>query len=147
MAIISIDLTVSMDEIVRVYGMRWSIETLFKFTNSFFKLGTEFQGSSFDMLISHTTIVFSRYLVMEYESRQENDTKSLGGLFFLLADEVRDLDYQTALQQLMRLFMQLTYAKIKHLKSRQSFVNYVIGSLAYLAISRGYSENCAAKAE
>jgi hypothetical protein len=72
--------------------MRWSIEIFFKFTKSYLKLGTEFQGRSFDMLISHTTVVFSRYLVMEYERRQENDAKSLGGLFFLFADEVRDLD-------------------------------------------------------
>ena len=48
----------------------WSIETFFKFTKSYLKLGTEFQGRSFDMLISHTTVVFSRYLVMEFERRQ-----------------------------------------------------------------------------
>ncbi|SDP19255.1 hypothetical protein SAMN04487897_1457 [Paenibacillus sp. yr247] len=95
----------SEDEIVRIYGMRWSIETFFKFTKSYLKLGTEFHGRSFDMLIRYTTVVFGRYLVMEYERRQENDEKSLGGLFFLFADEVRDLDYQTALQQLMTLFI------------------------------------------
>lgn len=83
LAILSTDLTVSADEVVRVYGMRWSIETFFKFTKSYLKLGTEFQSRSFDMLISHTTVVFSRYLVMEFERRQENDAKSLGGLFFL----------------------------------------------------------------
>jgi hypothetical protein len=33
-------------------------------------------------------------------SRQDNDPKSLGGLFFHFADEVWDLDFQTALQQL-----------------------------------------------
>jgi hypothetical protein len=117
LGIISTDLTVSEEEIVRIYGMRWSIETFFKFTKSYLKLGTEFQSRSFDMLISHTTVVFSRYLVMEYERRQENDEKSLGGLFFLFADEVRDLDYQTALQQLMALFIQLTHAKTKREKS------------------------------
>lgn len=56
--------------IVRIHGMRWSIETFFKFTKSYLKLGTEFQGRSFDMLISHTTVVFSRYLVMEFDRRQ-----------------------------------------------------------------------------
>jgi hypothetical protein len=44
LAILSTDLTVSADEVVRVYGMRWSIETFFKFTKSYLKLGTEFQG-------------------------------------------------------------------------------------------------------
>lgn len=111
LAILSTDLTIDAEEIVRIYGMRWSIETFFKFTKSYLKLGTEFQGRSFDMLISHTTVVFSRYLVMEFERRQENDPKSLGGLFFLFADEVRDLDYQTALQQLITLFLQMAGAK------------------------------------
>jgi len=113
LAILSTDLTATAAEIVRVYGMRWSIETFFKFTKSYLKLGTEFQGRSFDMLISHTTVVFSRYLLMEFERRQENDAKSLGGLFFLFADEVRDLDYQTALQKLMLLFLRLTQSKTK----------------------------------
>lgn len=80
---------------------------------SYLKLGTEFQGRSFDMLISHTTVVFSRYLMMEFERRQAGDTRSLGGLFFLYADEVRDLDNQTALQQLMALFLNLVGATSK----------------------------------
>jgi hypothetical protein len=117
LAILSTDLTVDAAEAVRIYGMRWSIETFFKFTKSYLKLGTEFQGRSFDMLISHTTVVFSRYLVMEFERRQENDAKSLGGLFYLFADEVSDLDYQTALQQLMTLFLQMAEAKTMKEKS------------------------------
>ncbi|MDQ0874559.1 hypothetical protein QFZ77_003218 [Paenibacillus sp. V4I3] len=55
---------------------------------------------------------------MEFEHRQENDAKSLGSLFFLFADEVREtLDYQTALQQLMTLFLQMAGAKTKQEKS------------------------------
>lgn len=71
LVILSTDLELNDHEIVRIYGMRWSIETFFKFTKSFLKLGTEFQGRSFDMLISHTTIVFTRYLLMEWERSQE----------------------------------------------------------------------------
>lgn len=67
LAILSTDVTLDAVEIVRIYGMRWSIETFFKVTKSYLKLGTEFQGRSFDQLISHTTIVFSCYLAMEYE--------------------------------------------------------------------------------
>lgn len=117
LAILSTDVTLDSAEIVRIYGMRWSIETFFKVTKSYLKLGTEFQGRSFDQLISHTTIVFSRYLAMEYERRQTNDDRTLGGLFFLFADEVRDLDFQTALQQLMVLFLDLAQAKTKKNKT------------------------------
>ncbi len=113
LAILSTDLTLEPNEIVRIYGMRWSIETFFKVTRSYLKLGTEFQGRSFDMLISHTTVVFSGYLVLEFERRETGDTRSLGGLFFLYSDEVRDLDYQTALGQLMALFLNLAGATSK----------------------------------
>jgi hypothetical protein len=41
---------------------------------------------------------------LRFERLQAGDTRTLGGLFFLYADEVRDLDYQTAIQQLMALF-------------------------------------------
>ncbi|MEK3717823.1 hypothetical protein BK146_27715 [Paenibacillus sp. FSL R7-0333] len=64
--------------------------------NTPLKLGTEFEGRSFDQLFSLTTIVFSCYLVMEYERHQSSDDQTLGGLFFHFADEVRDLDYQSA---------------------------------------------------
>lgn len=74
-------------------------------------------GLSSLAVFSHMTIVFSRYLVMEYERRQTNDDRTLGGLFFLFADEVRDLDYQTALQQLMVLFLEMAQAKTKKNKT------------------------------
>lgn len=118
LVILSTDLVLEPSEIVRIYGMRWSIETFFKVTKSYLKLGTEFQGRSFDMLICHTTVVFSRYLVMEFERRQAGDARTLGGLFFLYADEVRDLDYQTALQQLMSLFLDM--AAVKNINSKQT---------------------------
>ena len=101
LAILSTDLSLDNAEIVRVYGMRWSIETFFKFSKSYLKLGTEFQGRSFDMLISHTTIVFARYLVLEWERRNNCDDRTFGGLFYLFCDEVRDMDLRTALQHLM----------------------------------------------
>lgn len=97
--------------------MRWSIETFFKFAKSHLKLGTEFQGRTFDMLISHTTIVFSRYLVLEWERRQNNDARSLGGLFYLFCDEVKDIDLKTALQQLMQFFLESNGAKTRKEKS------------------------------
>lgn len=101
LAILTTDLALDNDEVVRIYGMRWSIETFFKVAKSHLKLGTEFQGRSFDMMISHTTIVFSRYLILEWQRRENNDERSLGGLFYLFADEVTDLDLKTALRQLM----------------------------------------------
>lgn len=101
LAILTTDTALDNNEIVRIYGMRWGIETFFKMAKSHLKLGTEFQGRSFDMMVSHTTIVFTRYLILEWIRRENNDERSLGGLFYLFADEVMDLDLKTALRQLM----------------------------------------------
>ena len=60
LAILSTDCTLSDQEIIRIYGMRWDIEVFFKTTKSLLKLQKEFQGRSYDSLISHTTIVFTR---------------------------------------------------------------------------------------
>ncbi|MNW51758.1 hypothetical protein D3C74_292510 [compost metagenome] len=54
---------------------------------------------------------------MEYERRQSSDDRTLGGLFFLFANEVRDLDFQTALQQLMNLFLEMSEANTKKNKT------------------------------
>jgi hypothetical protein len=66
LAILSTDCTLSEQEIVRIYGMRWDIEVFFKTTKSLLRLQKEFQGMSYDLLISHTTIVFSRYIILSW---------------------------------------------------------------------------------
>jgi len=99
--LLATDVALDDAEIVRIYGMRWSIETFHKAIKSLLKLGKEFQGRSYDMLISHTTIVYTRYLVLEFERRQNTDERTFGGMFYFFYDEVRDMDLMTALRQLM----------------------------------------------
>ena len=58
------------------------------------------------MMISHTTIVFTRYILLEWLRRNENDPKTLGGLFYHYSDDIQDMDFMTAaLQSLMALFI------------------------------------------
>lgn len=73
LAILTTDLSLEDAEIARIYGMRWSIETFFKMAKSHFKLGSKFQGHSFEMMI-HTTIVFSRYLILEWNESKTQMT-------------------------------------------------------------------------
>lgn len=103
LAILSTDCTLSEQEIVRIYGMRWDIEVFFKTTKSLLRLQKEFQGMSYDLLISHTTIVFSRYIVLSWQNRCNTDQRTLGGIFYELCDEVNELDWAVALQQLIEL--------------------------------------------
>lgn len=104
--VLSTDLSLSDSEIIRVYGNRWSIEVFFKASKSFMKLGKEFQGRSYDMMISHTTIVFTRYIILEWIRRNKNDQKTFGELFYMFCDDIQDMDLTTALQSLMALFVE-----------------------------------------
>lgn len=103
LAILSTDCTLTEQEIVRIYGMRWDIEVFFKTTKSLLRLQKEFQGMSYDLLISHTTIVFSRYIILSWQNRCNTDQRTLGGIFYELCDEVNELDWAVALQQLIEL--------------------------------------------
>ena len=98
-------MSLSDSEIVRIYGNRWSIECFFKATKSFLKLGTEFQCRNYNAMISHTTIVFTRYILLEWMRRNDNDERSYGELFYMLCDDISDMDLTTALQSLMALFV------------------------------------------
>jgi len=104
--LLSTDCSLPDDEIVRIYGNRWSIEVFFKATKSFMKLGTEFQSRSFDAMVSHTTIVFTRYIVLEWIRRNQNDQKTYGELFYMFCDDIQDMDLTNALTSLMALFME-----------------------------------------
>lgn len=103
LAILSTDCTLTDTEIIRIYGMRWDIEVFFKVTKSLLKLQKEFQGRSYDSLISHTTIVFARYILLSWQNRCNTDERTLGGMFYELCDEVNELDWAVALQQLIEL--------------------------------------------
>ncbi|WP_211061940.1 IS4 family transposase [Heyndrickxia faecalis] len=103
LAILSTDCTLSDQEIIRIYGMRWDIEVFFKTTKSLLKLQKEFQSRSYDALISHTTIVFARYIVLSWQNRCSVDDRTLGGMFYELCDEIDDPDWAVALQQLVEI--------------------------------------------
>lgn len=122
LAILSTDCTLSDQEIVRIYGMRWDIEVFFKTTKSLLRLQKEFQGRSYDLLISHTTIVFSRYIVLSWQNRCNTDDRTLGGLFYELCDEIQDLDWAVALQKLVELLqdtLKKTNSRIKKIIENQ----------------------------
>jgi hypothetical protein len=104
--VLSTDVSLSDAEVIRIYGNRWSIEVFFKASKSLMKLENEFQGRSYDMMVSHTTIVFTRYIILEWIRRSKNDEKTFGELFYLFCDDIQDMDLTTALQSLMALLVE-----------------------------------------
>lgn len=141
--LLSTDCSLSDAEIVRIYGNRWSIEVFFKASKSFMKLGTEFQSRSFDAIVSHTTIVFTRYILLEWIRRNQNDQKTYGELFYMFCDDIQDMDLTNALTSLMALFAeQLTnlpaeITKIikskvdEWMKSQVLFIQALFGNLSW----------------
>lgn len=103
LAVISTDLTLTNEEIIALYGKRWDIEVFFKVNKSFLALAKEFQCRSYDSLVAHTAIVFARYIMLSLEERKNKDSKALGGLFFECCDEIKDLDFSTAVTMLLTL--------------------------------------------
>lgn len=143
LSVLSTDLSLSDEEIIRIYGNRWAIEVFFKSTKSLMKLGSEFQGRSYDMMISHTTIVFTRYILLEWLRRNEKDDKTLCELFFRLCDDIHDMTFSTALKSLMGLFVEhlntvgsqkSTLLKIQlqqWIDSQASFIKALFGQLRW----------------
>jgi hypothetical protein len=140
LAILSTDTALSDEEIVRIYGIRWDIETFFKCSKSLLKLAKEFQGRSYDSMISHTTLVFTRYILLEWSRRNEQDPKTIGHLFFLMCDEIKDLDMFTALKELLELFETMSKGSVslctKTLNSQlvqwfESLPSYIKSALSF----------------
>ncbi|MCR5447067.1 MAG: transposase, partial [Schwartzia sp.] len=74
--LLTTDTNLSADEIIRLYGNRWSIETFFKASKSLFRLCNEFQTCSYDAAVAHTTLVITRYMLLEWIRRQDNDPRT-----------------------------------------------------------------------
>jgi hypothetical protein len=103
LAVLSTDTTISNEEIIRIYGKRWDIEVFFKVSKSYLALAKEFQGRSYDMMLAHTTIVFMRYAMLALESRNSNDLRTIGDLFFYMCDEVEDIKFSVSLMLVIEL--------------------------------------------
>lgn len=106
LALLSTDTSLTEEEIIRIYGKRWDIEVFFKMTKSHLNLAKEFQGRSYDSMVAHTTIVFCRYIMLALESRNDRDQRSIGNLFYLCCDELRDINFSSALFLLFQILKQ-----------------------------------------
>jgi len=101
LAFICTDTSLNEEEIIRIYGKRWQIEVFFKTCKSMLKLIGECHSLSYDALTAHVAIVFTRYMLLAMEQRQNEDQRTLGELFFFLVDEMADITFCKSLSILM----------------------------------------------
>ena len=105
LAFVCTDTTLSEEEIIRIYGKRWQIEVFFKTCKSMLNLIGECHSLSYDALTAHVAIVFTRYMLLAMEQRQNEDQRTLGELFFFLVDEMEDITFCRSLSILMDALM------------------------------------------
>ena len=94
-------------------------------------------------MVSHTAIVFTIYTILEWIRRNENDEKTYGELFFMLCEDIQDMDFTNALQSLMALFVEhistlsadiTDYIKSKvteWMNSQAAFVQALFGNICW----------------
>ncbi len=130
-------------KIVFVRNRNKRSECFFKSSKSFLKLGTEFQSHNYGAMVSHTAIVFTRYTVLEWIRRNQNDQKTYGELFFMFCDDIKDMDLTNALQSLLALFVEhisalsadiTSFIKSKvteWMMSQASFIQALLGNICW----------------
>lgn len=107
LALLSTDTSISAEEVIQIYGMRWDIEVYFKTCKSLLGLAKEFQVRSYDSMVAHTTMVCVRYMILSVENRDQNDDRSCGGIFFDFCAEADALSFAKAFILLLNLFANL----------------------------------------
>ena len=130
-------------KIVFVRNRNKKSECFFKASKSFLKLGSEFQSRSYGAMVSHTTIVFTRYIILEWIRRNQNDQKSYGELFFMYCEDIQNMDLTNALQSLMALFVEhmstlsaditsvLKSKVTEWIASQAGFIQALLGSICW----------------
>lgn len=108
--LLSTDTGLSEEEIIQLYGKRWSIEVFFKTCKSVLKLTGECRSISYDALCAQTAIVFARYMLLAWEARKDQDPRTAGPLFCLICDEIADVTFQQAFAYLQQFWENLLRA-------------------------------------
>lgn len=97
LVLISTDMSIDEDEIIRLYGKRWAIEIFFKVAKSYLRIVKGCSSRSYDAITAHTAITCAGYIMLAELQRFHEDSRSLGDLFYDTFDELKDITYQESL--------------------------------------------------
>ena len=98
LVLVTTDLSLTEEEVIRIYGKRWGIEVFFKACKSYLRLEKDCRALSYDAMTAHVSVVFARYMFLA------KDDRSLGELFYLSVDELPGVCIAEALRLLVSLF-------------------------------------------
>ena len=100
------DISLNEDEVIQLYGKRWSIEVYFKICKQYLRL-SKYQGLSYDGVFAHTVTVAVSYLILAVQHREQADERTMGELFYLMIEELSDITFSEAIIQLLELFKEV----------------------------------------
>ena len=104
LVLVTTDLSLTEEEVIRIYGKRWGIEVFLKACKSYLRLEKDCRALSYDAMTAHVSVVFARYMFLAVEQRESKDDRSIGELFYLSVDELPDVCTAEALRLLVSLF-------------------------------------------
>jgi len=113
LVLVSTDITLSEEEIIRLYGKRWKIEVFFKACKSLLRLTKECHSVSYDAMTAWVAVVFARYMMLAYLNRIETDERTMGELFHDACDELGDLTLFESFHLLMKFFAEYIQEKFQ----------------------------------
>jgi len=105
LALLSTDLSLPDEEMIRLYGKRWDIEVFFKMCKQHLKLVKEIQIRNYDGLIAHTSMVIARYNILSLFQRENVDGRSFGDLFRACYEELANITFMDSLKRIMQMVM------------------------------------------
>ena len=100
------DLDLSEDKILRIYTIRWKIETYFKISKSYLKLRTECHSPNYDAVTAHMVIVSIRYMILAVERFRNTDNRSLEDLFYGVQREIINEMMECAIVLILDIMLQ-----------------------------------------
>jgi hypothetical protein len=112
LVLISTDMDITEEEIIRIYGKRWGIETFFKVCKSYLRLTKECRAISYDAVTAYVSVVFARYMMLAVENRVMTDERTMPELYYSVCDELPDITWNEAFAVLMKILLGVVSEKL-----------------------------------
>jgi len=129
-AIISTDMSLSAEDIIQYYALRWKTEVFFWTAKMYLRLNGECHATSYDAVTAHATIVCVRYIMLAIEQRMSEDKRTLGELIALITEEVKEADIASILQMFSDCVFDAVNDTFKPTPEQMTqFTDHLIGSL------------------
>lgn len=104
LAILSTDTSLTPEQVIEYFGVRWSIEISFQTLKSHLRLQKSTQSIDYMQIHASSAIAMLQFQMLAYRRRTESDIVSYGALFLVLAEEFSDAAMKESFARLLTLF-------------------------------------------